>query len=200
MKLKCTRKSCLYSPAETSELNLDCWPRRERPIKRPQSIIDFSNLTQTDIAMLRSLARRWVQPQKVDELVSDLLFRACKSRKCMCAPQPLPFVRTMMRNAFVDNWRTSPAISQHSSQEIDVHYAAETVSPCDLLITLEESDCLRKAVAALPDEYFQLVQYQLDGFTTKQIALKLSCSTANVRKKLCRARQLIRVHLERSGF
>lgn len=169
-------------------------------VSQGEVYFDLRNPTDSDMARLNRLAMRWVRAHDAEEMVARLLLKACKSRTLIEAHQPAPFVRQMMYSVIVDHWRSEQTKAGIASLDMGDHVAFDTATMLDRLVSTEEVVATRKAIAALPDEYRQYIEFRLAGMTTQAIASKMGCCTSSVRQKQRTAKQLLRAYLVRSGF
>ncbi len=128
-----------------------------------------------------------------EDLVQETLLRAWKSLHKLQNPKAIKgWLITILRRENARRFeRYQPQISSIPTEELgDRHQDYDTST---------EAFVLRQALDALPVEYREpLILQVVHGFSQKEIALRLSISSAGVGTRLFRARQKLRAALRES--
>ncbi len=128
-----------------------------------------------------------------EDLVQETLLRAWKSLHKLQNPKAIKgWLITILRRENARRFeRYQPQISSIPTEELgDRHRDYDTST---------EAFALRQALDALPVEYREpLILQVVHGFSQKEIALRLSISSAGVGTRLFRARQKLRAALGES--
>ena len=99
------------------------------------------------------------------------------------------------RNTAINIYRKNKKRAAHSA------YINERISADDIFESCDDKAALIDAVKKLPDEYKDILfLYDMQGFTSKEIAKMLGIKESAVRVKAFRARKMLRDILNGGGF
>jgi RNA polymerase sigma-70 factor (ECF subfamily) len=81
------------------------------------------------------------------------------------------------------------------SEQLDPNSADLTPSPADLVIAAEEKNWIRSQLAILPPRERQVIEFDLAGMKTVEIAIVLGLESGAVHTARCRALNRLQTHL-----
>lgn len=138
-------------------------------------------------------------PVRAEDLVQDTFLSALRCQDRLDEGRPVaPWLKTVARRRSIDELRSRDRVALMAEPPEPLGQPVE--DPADHVVSQELVEQLRRAIAALSVRERQLLLRQASyGLSLAELAAEEDTSIASVRSVLARARQKLRLSLERGG-
>lgn len=161
----------------------------------------------TTTRRLREFVARRVPVDDADDITQDILVRILRSGRSAASVEATPaWLYTVARNAVIDHYRTRRTFETLPADTTDRQLDPWLEQPPEAL--QEAAQCLRPAVAVLPEPYRQAITLvDLDGLTHAAAARTVGISIPGMKSRVQRGRRKLaevlatwcRVYLDEHG-
>lgn len=184
--------------ARSDNLSLDI-PTGVDAAAAPAPVSDFADVWAQREALRQACVRMIGDPARAEDLVQDTFMSALKYRGRLHEGQPVaPWLKTVARRRSIDELRGRDRVALMAEPPEPIGLAVE--DPADHVVSQELVGQLRQAIAELSVRERQLLLRQASyGLSLAELAAEEDTSIASVRSVLARARQKLRLSLERGG-
>ena len=135
---------------------------------------------------------RWLTNDDADaeDVVQDAYLRAFRFFSTLRGKDARPWLLAIVRNAWYGRVSTRKTFADRNDLSVIEDVQAADVDPEALLMRREASDGVRRAIAALPPDFREvLVLREIEGMSYKEIADVIGVPIGTVMSRLARARQ-----------
>ncbi|HVF75822.1 MAG TPA: sigma-70 family RNA polymerase sigma factor [Acidimicrobiales bacterium] len=182
--------------ARSDNLSLDI-PAAPEGVAAP--VTDFAEVWAHREALRQACVRMIGDVSRAEDLVQDTFVSALKCNRRLDEGMPVaPWLKTVARRRSIDELRGRERVSLMADPPEPWGVTVE--DPADHVVSQELVHALRSAIAELSVRERQLLLRQASyGMSLAELAAEEATSIASVRSVLARARQKLRVSLERGG-
>jgi len=162
-------------------------------------VTDFAEVWAQREALRQACVRMIGDPARAEDLVQDTFMSALKCRGRLNEGRPVaPWLKTVARRRSIDELRGRDRVALMAEPPEPLGLSVD--DPADHVVSQELVAQLRQAIADLSVRERQLLLRQASyGLSLAELAAEEDTSIASVRSVLARARQKLRLSLERGG-
>ncbi|MBX2997994.1 MAG: sigma-70 family RNA polymerase sigma factor [Caldilineaceae bacterium] len=142
--------------------------------------------------LLAYIRKKVANPELAEDILQDSLLKALRAAPTLRDEEKLlPWFHRILNNAVADSYRR-----QFTEAKYLEAYAHDQEVPLDPEDEATLCACLRELLPTIKPEYAELIEMELTGGDTAQLAAQLDITHNNLKVRRHRARQALRQRLE----
>lgn len=163
--------------------------------------VTFQDFYRAHEDRVRRVAARQVGAANADDVVQEVMLRAFREYGRLDHSRPIwPWLATVTRNVSVDTLRRTRHTEPTDAETIEALLPPEPDGPADTAVVADLRSRVHRGLRRLGDHDRRLIEMrELDGLGIEEIAPLLGATAGAVRQRLYRARQALRVELDKVG-